>query len=148
MKESEPGEPRCPECAALGLAVERLTVEAHVTAEAVKRLSFPASWCATPRCGVAYFDPWNATVLVTELLHGATWPKDPAGVLCACFRTLPDEIEADAKAGRSDRIKELVRRAQSREQQCEVRAPSGRSCATEARRLFLRASGADSPGAT
>jgi bacterioferritin-associated ferredoxin len=138
VKEPEAAEPRCPApngCGGLGRPVSRATLEAHAPPEACRALSEGPFYCPAPGCRVAYFDAWGA-IVTADRITGTAYPKDPGGPICPCFGVTAAEIEADARAGRKDRVRDLLARAEGPEAHCERCAPDGRSCATEVRRLF------------
>jgi hypothetical protein len=121
--------------------VDSETLEAHLPHQASNNLASPVFWCPTPRCPIAYFDSWGSTALVKDLRNGATWPKDPGGMLCPCFGIRPEEIEAEAALHRTDLIRDLIARSQGPEARCAITSPAGRCCVPLARRLYYRVSG-------
>ena len=132
VREAEPGEPRCPGCGALGVAVGLPTLEARLPAEARALLGAAAFYCEAAACGVAYFNAWGTRVPAPP----TAWPKDPEGLVCPCFGVKAAEVEADARDGRKDRVKALLERARSPEARCVERRPDGLSCIPQVMRLF------------
>jgi hypothetical protein len=140
VKDPEPLEPRGPSaggCDGMGVPVSRKTLLAQLPLEAARRFSESAFYCPNPACDVAYFDTWGTTVS-RSLLRTPAYPKSATAPICSCFGITAAEIEADAEAGRKDRLRDLLAKAESDAAECETRSPSGASCAAEARRLFLR----------
>ena len=130
---------RCPRCGVIGTPVARHTVAAHLPAEAVTRLSDTAYFCANPRCNIAYYDALEQSLAV-DLLDHSLFPKDPLAPICSCFGLTAQDVEADAKAGRTDRVKQLIARAQTPEARCDLLAPNGCSCVPEIQRYYLKCS--------
>ena len=138
-RDPEPRDPCCPEpegCGSLGTPVDRETLRAQLTEAAAEKLQGGAYYCPNPACEIAYYDAWGATVSVSALACPA-WPKPPSAPLCACLGITAADIIEDARRGDRDRIRAVVDASQSDPARCAGRMPSGRSCATEARRLFL-----------
>lgn len=135
VREPEQGDPRCPGCDATGPVVGSATLEAHA---AGSNLSAPACYCESPNCSVAYFDRWGTTV-AADRISGPAWPKLQDAPVCSCFGVTAAEIEADARAGRMERIRGLIERSRTPEAKCGVLAPSGRCCVPTLRRLFSEA---------
>jgi hypothetical protein len=135
VRDPEPGEPRCPGCGALGDAVGLPTLEAHLPPAARATLGAAACYCASPECRNAYFNAWGAVVPVDQLT-GPAWPKDPNAPICPCFGLRAEDVVADAREGRKDRIKDLRDRSEGSEARCAERCPDGRSCLPRVLRLF------------
>ena len=135
MKESEPGDLRCPGCGGPGEEVGRPTLEAQLDPEALAPLKGAAYYCADPACAVGYFGAWGAAV-PREKLRSASYPKCPEGPICPCFGLTAAEVEADARDGRKDRVRALLERAKGPEARCAEKSPDGRGCATHVSRLF------------
>jgi hypothetical protein len=127
----------CPRCGALGQAVERVTVEALVKPEVLDRLAQTASYCPTPTCEVAYFDAFERVVTTDELVR-PVYPKDPSAPICACFGATCDVIEQDLAEGSVLRTRQLVEQAKSPAARCQVMSVTGKSCATEVQRYYMK----------
>ena len=141
VKEAETSEPACPAppgCGGSGVPVSQATLEARLAPEAAARFTGGAFFCADPACVVAYFDAGRAWATRDELLAPA-WPKHAAAPLCACFGVTREAIENFGRRGDKAAMRALLERVASPEARCERLAADGRSCATEARRFFLRA---------
>jgi hypothetical protein len=67
--------------------------------------------------------------------------KPPDAPLCACTGLTAADLEEDFRAGATARIKDLAARAQVVPPLCIARAPDGRPCAAEARKLWIRLRG-------
>jgi len=135
MKESEPGELRCPGCGGPGEEVGRPTLEAQLSPEELAALKGAAYYCADPACAVGYFGAWGAAV-PREKLRSAAYPKFPEGPICPCFGMTAAEVVADARDGRKDRVRALLERARGPEARCAEKSPDGRCCETHVSRLF------------
>ena len=138
VKDPEPGEPRCPSCGSLGEAVGAPTLEAQIPPDARSLLGAAVFYCENPACRTAYFNAWGASVPDARL-KSAAWPKNPDAPVCPCFGTTADEILADAREGRKERVKNLVERSKGPEARCVERCPDGKSCMPRVMRLFREA---------
>jgi hypothetical protein len=136
----ETGQLHCPGCGSLGIAVERQTWQAHVADGAAGGLAESAFFCPYARCRVVYFDMFERRVTTDQVRHGV-FPKDPQAPICGCFGMTLAEVEADARAGVVQRVRELVARAKSPEAQCQTMAASGQSCVAEVQRAYMKARG-------
>jgi hypothetical protein len=137
----EPDEPehlKCPECGAIGETVGSVTLTEHVDERAAGQLGSFVAWCPNPQCPVGYFDALGQRIAVAEV-RGVNWPKDPRGPVCPCRNITADEIEADARAGRRERVKELLAYANSPDSPCVRCAANGRNCVAVVQQLFLAA---------
>jgi len=140
VREPEEGEPRCPlpdGCGGIGLGVTRKTLRAQLPDSAVQGLVGSCYYCLTPSCPVAYFDRWGTTVPCTALRTPA-YAKSPDAPVCACFGVTAEAIREAAQAGRKDFVRELIARAEGPDARCETKSPSGASCVTEIRRIFMK----------
>ena len=135
MKEADAADPRCPGCAGPGEEVGRPTLEAQVDVDTLRRLSGPAWFCPDPTCAVGYFGGWGAPV-PSAALRSPAYPKNPEAPLCACFGMSAAEVEAEARAGRKERVRALLERARGPEARCAEKRPDGRCCAPIVSRLF------------
>jgi hypothetical protein len=129
--------PRCPRCGAAGARVEAATLDAHVDAAAAASLGDPAYYCDIDACDVAYFDLVERVIPV-EAARGLPWPKDSAGVLCACHGLSPDDVDADIAAGTPTRVREAVRKAGLPDAACATRSADGRPCVARIQRHYVR----------
>jgi len=147
VKESDDKEPRCPSppgCGSVGINVSRATIEANVPEAARVEFHGEAFYCANPTCRVAYFDGYGTRIERDSLLRCA-WPKDADSPVCSCFLVTAADIEGWADAGEKVRVRELLERSKGPEARCATRAPDGRRCEENVRRVFLRALGLDAP---
>ncbi len=141
IKEPESSGPACPEppgCGGLGVPVSRVTLLARLRPEAAARFAAAGYFCPDPACEVAYFDAGRERAMRSELLAPA-WPKHADAPLCACFGLARDLFEDFGRRGDKAAMRAFLERTVSAEARCESRAADGRCCATEARRVFLRA---------
>ena len=139
VRDPEPRDPACPErggCGAVGLPVVAETLEVQLPEDARRELQGEAYYCPNPSCDVAYFDALGATVPLDRVAHPA-YPKPETAPLCRCLDVTADEVVAEAQLGRRDLIRRIVAHAESGGCRGTTRMPAGRSCATEARRLFM-----------
>lgn len=141
MKEPETADPACPSppgCGSTGVPVSRVTLEARLRPEAAARFGETAYFCPNPSCDVAYFDAGRERALRGELAV-PVWPKHPEAPVCACFGVAHAVFEDFGRRGDKAAMRAFLERTTSSEARCATCAADGRSCATEARRLFLRA---------
>jgi hypothetical protein len=127
----------CPRCGSLGLPVEHGPLDAHIRAASRHKLGDTAWFCNFPRCEVAYFNLFDATVGVDEL-KAPVYPHDLNAPMCACFGLTYDDVEADVRDGVPKRIRALLARTQSGEARCSQMAPDGRCCMTAVQELYMR----------
>lgn len=140
VKDPEPSDPRCPRprgCDGLGIPVGRLTLNAQLPAAVAASLADAAYFCPNPACDVAYFDVYEKTVAVSALRR-SIYPKDPSAPICACLGVTEAEIREQAAAGCRDCVRRVLAAAEGPDARCLTESPSGTSCATEVRRLFLQ----------
>lgn len=139
VKDPEPQEPRCPQprgCDQIGEAVSRETLEQQLGAERAQGFSGAVAWCSSPDCKIAYFDRWGQTVPVDEL-ERVPWPKDSRAPICPCEQVEAPALRAEAEAGQRDTVKRILARAEGDDANCRHLSPTGRSCTTAVRKLFL-----------
>src|SRR5262245_29387613 len=132
--------PTCPSppgCGGTGVPVSSATLRARLRPDAAARFEEAAFFCPDPACDVAYFDGRLAWAARSELLEPA-YPKQAGAPLCACFGVSREAIEELGRRGDKVAMRAFLERAASPEARCATRAADGRSCATEARRVFLR----------
>lgn len=138
VREPDQSEFYCPDCGAVGIPVPEAVFARFVPAEARSRLGAACFFCETPTCAVAYFDAMEDSVSASELSR-PVYPKDPAAPICPCFNVGSDTIELDLEEGGiPHRTREIVFRAKSPEAQCGQCSPTGRSCAADVQRYYLR----------
>ena len=140
LKEPEQGAEYCPQCKSLGQPVSRVTLDALVRSEFRKRLGDSACFCPFATCEVAYFDAFERSVAVPELVR-PIYPKDALAPICACFGLTVEDIEADVAEGCVTRVKAAVARAKTSEAACSLNAANGQSCVAEVQKYFLRRRG-------
>jgi len=141
IKEPETSGPSCPSppgCGGTGVPVSRITLQARLHPDAAARFAADGYFCPDPACEVAYFDAGHECALRSEMLAPA-WPKQPGAPLCACFGVAREALEDFGRRGDKAAMRDFLQRTVSAEARCESRAADGRCCATEARRVFLRA---------
>jgi hypothetical protein len=138
VREPEPdGRAYCPRCGALGLPVESGPLDTHIRAEHRTKMGDAAWYCGFARCDVAYFNLYDAVVLVDEL-HGPVYPHDPDAPICACFGLSYDDVEADVREGEPRRIRDLLGKIKSGAARCHALAADGRNCTSAVQELYLR----------
>ena len=97
-----------------------------------------AAWyCGYPHCEVAYFNQFDAVVLVDEL-RSPVYPKDLDAPICACFGLKYDDIEADVRDGTPTRIRDLLAKSKSPAANCSVLAADGRCCIGAVQELYMK----------
>ena len=139
VREAEAAEPRCPEpagCGGLGISVTRKTLQKQLPEGFIGNFSESAFYCPNPRCKVAYFDSWGATAPRSEL-RALTYPKSSTAPVCPCFGITAEEIREDAAAGRRERVRDLLEKAESTAARCATESPTGVHCIAVVRRIFL-----------
>ena len=127
----------CPRCGTLGTPVENDVLDEHIRPEARNKLGDAAWYCPYPRCEAAYFNLFEAVVLVSELAR-PVYPYDLDAPICGCFGFAYDDVEADAREGTPTRIRELLARSQSPEARCAQLAVDGRCCMSAVQELYMR----------
>ncbi|MBM3984539.1 MAG: hypothetical protein FJ296_02420 [Planctomycetes bacterium] len=133
-----PGCPSPPGCGGAGVPVSQVTLRARLGPDVAARFAGEAFFCPDPACTVAYFDTRGERATRDELLEPA-FPKHRGAPLCPCFGVSREALEALAQRGDTAGLRAFLERTTSPEACCVSRAADGRSCATEARRVFLRA---------
>jgi hypothetical protein len=131
------GRAYCPRCRSLGVAVQSGPLDANIRSESRGKLREDAWFCGFPRCDVAYFNDFEATVTIDEL-NAPVYPKDVNAPLCACFGLTYDDVEADVAEGTPTRIRALLAKSKSPEARCASIAADGRSCMTAVQELYMR----------
>ena len=111
------------------------TLEAQLPSEARTPLGGAAFYCVNPACRTAYFNAWGAKVPADRLASPA-YPKDPSRPICPCFGIAAEDVTADARDGRKERVRDLVERSKGPEARCAERCPDGRPCIPRVLRLF------------
>ena len=141
IKEPETTGPTCPSpagCGGTGVPVSRVTLQARLRPEAAARFGDGGFFCPDPACEVAYFDAGQERALRGEMLTPA-WPKHVGAPLCPCFAVAQETLEGFGSRGDKASMRAFLERTGSPEARCATQAADGRCCATEARRVFLRA---------
>lgn len=139
VKESEPGDPRCPACGGIGDPVGAATLDSLAPKEKRAMLGSAAFWCGSADCAVGWFTAWGESVPA-----GKAWPKDPSAPICPCTGLTAPEVVADATSGRKDRMKALKERAEGPTSRCLTTCPDGKPCVARVFRLFRESFGATS----
>jgi hypothetical protein len=135
IREAETPDPRCPGCGGSGEPVGFPALRGHLPPEEAAALGERAYYCVDPACRTAYFNGWGAAVPVERMTARAA-PKDPEAPLCSCFGMRTEEVVADAREGRKDRVRDLVERSRGPEARCAERSPDGLPCVARVLRLF------------
>lgn len=128
---SESSVGRCPQSGSPGRAVDRQTVKALLTEQALARLE-PTDYrfCADARCDVVYFNAAGA-IFETDDLRVPVWQKITYGsrMVCYCFgeseATIRAEIEATGRSLAVERVREHIAAGRCA---CELRNPRGACC--------------------
>lgn len=138
VKEPEDYGDRCPSCGSIGVQVSHKTLAAMLNSESDgDSLSQSPCFCPLPTCDVAYFDGFERTVPVTQLVQ-PVYPKSESAPICPCFGLTCDEVISAAQTESVDVIKSHILRAASDEASCEARSPTGMSCVANIQKLFMR----------
>lgn len=140
VREPDVTDALCPRCGSAGTTALRAAFEANVPVEARRSLAATTYFCSTPRCPVAYFDAFEATVPAEALYH-PVYPKDPRAPLCACFGLTIDDVENDIADGTPTRIRALLAKSKTSAARCEELSPTGRSCIPDVQRCYFKLRG-------
>lgn len=127
----------CPRCGSLGLPVEHGPLDRQIKPESRSKLGDTAWFCNFTRCDVAYFNTFEAVVLLDELV-APIYPFDLDAPICACFDLKYDDVEADVREGFPKRVRELLAKSKTPEARCEELAADGRCCMTTVQELYMR----------
>lgn len=130
----------CPRCGTLGLPVEADVLDRRIKTESRNKLGATAWFCNFPRCDAAYFNLFEAIVLVDELVS-PVYPKDLDAPLCACFGLDYDAVAADVAEGTPTRIRDLVAKSKTPDARCEALAADGRCCLAAVQELYFKLRG-------
>jgi hypothetical protein len=130
----------CPRCQSLGIAVQEATLAAQLKPAALEELASTAWFCPFASCSVAYFDIFERVATVDDLMR-PVFPKDPAAPICPCFQFTTDEIDRDLAEGTVERTRALVAKSKCEDARCATASPSGRSCAAEVQRYYMKRRG-------
>lgn len=120
----------CRSCGGPGQTVDRITLKALLTPDALRR-GVPESprFCATRECPVVYFDS-RSQVAFTELdvvvPVYAKHPYDMSVPVCYCFQVTPGDIAAEDPMGSSRKM--IAAEVKAGHCACEVRNPKGSCC--------------------
>jgi hypothetical protein len=131
------GRAYCPRCKSLGVPVGPGPLDTRVLSESRAKMHDAAWYCGYPYCEVAYFNQFDAIVLVDEL-QSPVYPKDLDAPICACFGLKYDDIEADVEDGTPTRIRELLAKSKSSAANCSILAADGRCCIGAVQELYMK----------
>lgn len=127
----------CPRCGSPGTSVGNGPVETYVRAESQAALRDTAWYCSNAACEVAYFNMFEQTVSVSELVT-PVYPYDLNAPLCPCFGFRLEDVEADVDDGPPVRIRVLLAKSQSPQARCQTVAVDGQCCMREVQRLYMK----------
>jgi hypothetical protein len=127
----------CPRCGNLGTPVEAGPLDTHIRPESRGKMHDAAWFCNFARCDVAYFNLFDAVVLVDEL-NAPVYPHDPDAPICACFGLTYDDVAADVRDDQPTRIRKLIAQMKSSEPRCYTLAADGRACLSAVQELYMR----------
>ena len=123
----------CPLCGVRGASVDRITLKALLTHEALRRgIPRHARFCSTVECATVYFDR-SSDERFTEAdlivpVH-AKRPRDTRVPVCYCFGTTPESIAAEIeRVGESSASRMIADEVRAGHCACEVRNPKGSCC--------------------
>lgn len=138
VREPEPdGRAFCPSCGALGVAVDRMTLDHQIRADARSKFGADGWFCPFPACDTAYFDLFERVVLVNELRH-PVYPKSIDAPICACFGFTMDDVDAAVRLRSPESIRALLAKSKTKEANCAILAANGQCCMPEVQRLYIR----------
>ncbi len=130
----------CPRCGTVGIPVGSGPLDTHIRPEARARMQDAAWYCSQPSCEVAYFNLFELTVTLGELL-APVYPYDVDAPICGCFGFSYDDVEADVRDGQPVRIRKLLAQSQSPEAHCQTLAVDGQCCIREVQKLYMKLRG-------
>ena len=134
------GKAFCPRCGTLGVPVEHGPLDTHIKETSRSKMGDTAWFCGFGRCEVAYFNLFEAVVMVDEL-QAPVYPKDLDAPMCACFGFGYDDVQADVREGAPLRIRELLAKSKSSDARCTAMAADGRCCMGAVQELYMRLRG-------
>ena len=138
VREPEPdGRAFCPLCGAVGIAVDRTTMDHHIRADSRSKLGTDGWFCPSAVCDAAYFDLMERVVLVNQLQR-PVYPKWLQAPICPCFGFTLDDLDAAIHRGSPASIRELLGKSKSSQAHCGLLAANGRCCMQEVQRLYIR----------
>jgi hypothetical protein len=112
-------------------------MDTHIRQEARAKMPNTAWFCSFVRCDVAYFNQFEAVVVLDEL-KAPIYPHDLDAPLCACFGVTYDDVAADVREGEPTRIRQLLAKSRSSEARCHAMAVDGQTCLREVQKLYLK----------
>lgn len=120
----------CPSCGHRGRHVDRITIKALLSSEALPQIAGGEyKFCPTKSCDIVYFMP--GSTFRTCDLSLPVWQKsdDPSVPVCYCFghteASIGTELALTGTSAVRESIKNLVREGRCA---CEVRNPQGTCC--------------------
>lgn len=121
----------CPDCGALGRAVEVITLKSLLNPEALKRLQPVETYlfCSTQDCKVVYFS--RTALFRKDEVRVPVFQKDMGGSVpvCYCFGYTREEISTQARTNPKTSIfDEITRHVEEGRCACELRNPQGSCC--------------------
>ena len=134
------GATRCPACAEAGAPVDRITLKALLTADALRR-GVPAQprYCATANCAVVYFDVDGKVTFAEADVIVPVYAKhvdDETVPVCYCFGV---NVGSMRDAERAHELREMVAgEVQAAHCACEVKNPKGACCLGDLVRIERR----------
>jgi hypothetical protein len=138
VREPEPDERAfCPVCGAIGVAVDRTTLDHHISPDSRSKLGMDGWFCPSSTCDVAYFDLMERVVLANELRR-SVFPKSLEAPICPCFGFTLDDLDTAIDRRSPELIRELLAKSKSSEANCAMLAANGRCCMQEVQRLYIR----------
>ncbi len=131
------GRAYCPRCRSLGIPVESGPLDTHIRTESRGKMQDSAWFCNFPSCDVAYFNQFDEVALINEL-KAVVYPKDLDAPICACFGLTYEDVEADIRDVKPNRIRDLLAKSQSTSANCHTLAADGRCCMSSVQELYMR----------
>lgn len=144
QSESSAERPACPQSGSHGVRVDRVTVKAMLTEQALARIAQTVHWfCADAQCDVVYFTA-DGGIYSKEDVRVPVWHKEATGdrTVCYCFGETESAIRAEIKAtGRSEAIQRIRRHIDADRCACDVRNPRGVCCLGDVSIMVRRLAG-------
>jgi Zinc binding domain len=131
------GRAYCPRCRSLGQPVGPGPLDTHIRPASRLKMHDAAWFCGYPHCEVAYFNQFEAVVLIAEL-KSPVYPKDLDAPICACFGLNFEDVEADVQEATPTRIRALLAKSKTSAAHCETLAPNGKCCIGAVQELYMK----------
>jgi hypothetical protein len=120
----------------VGESVGTATLDALLKPECRAKLGESRELLPIGICDVAYFDQFERSVGVTDLLRRSI--RRSRAPICACFGSPAKRSKTRSARKVLVQVRGAVERAKSDEARCSQTAANGRSCVAEIQRYYLK----------